>query len=70
MWAKSEAKAARATYAGRWRVVVGWCGVLPFLVERASAPQARAGGGWSGEVGQDDRQAGTADNRTLLRKGG
>jgi len=36
--------------------------VLPFLVEGATAPrqeQGVVGGGWSGEVGQDDRQAGT-----------
>ena len=34
---------------------------LPVPGGRGDCPQAGAGGGWSGEVGQDDRHAGTAD---------
>ncbi len=33
-------------------------------VKEPTAPRAGAGGGWSGEVGQDDRHTGTAGNPT------
>ena len=39
-------------------------------MEGATAPRAGAGGGWSGEVGQDGRHAGTADNRMAARRVG
>jgi len=37
--------------------------------EVGECPQARAGGGGCGEVGQDDRHAGTADSSWLMAHG-